>query len=93
LAKTEYGTSGSPTCSANQGKSIGATCVFHDIVSGDTFADCRGAIDCYRPSGTYGVLSTSSSIYRPAYRATTGYDLATGLGSVNAYNLVMAWPK
>ena len=93
LAKAEYGKSGSPTCSANQGKSIGATCVFHDIVSGDTFADCRGAIDCYRPSGTYGVLATSDTIYRPAYRATTGYDLATGLGSVNAYNLVMNWPK
>jgi len=93
LAKTEYGTSGSPTCSANKGKAIGAGCVFHDIVSGDVIQDCRGTIDCYRPSGTYGVLSTSSSLYRPAYRATLGYDLATGLGSVNAYNLVMNWPK
>ena len=93
LAKTEYGTSGSPTCSANKGASIGAGCVFHDIVSGDVIQDCVGAIDCYRPSGTYGVLSTSSSLYRPAYTAHNGYDLATGLGSVNAYNLVMNWPK
>ena len=93
LAKTEYGTSGSPTCSANKGKLIGAGCVFHDIVSGDVIQDCRGPIDCYRPSGTYGVLSTSSSIYRPAYTAHNGYDLATGLGSVNAYNLATNWPK
>jgi subtilase family serine protease len=93
LAKTEYGTSGDPTCSANNGKAIGAGCVFHDIVSGDVFADCVRSVDCYRPSGSYGVLSTSSSTYRPAYRATTGYDLATGIGSVNAYNLAVNWPK
>jgi subtilase family serine protease len=93
LAKAEYGTSGSPTCSANEGKAIGAGCIFHDIVSGDVIQDCRGTVDCYRPSGTYGSLSTSSSTYRPAYKATVGYDLATGLGSVNAYNLVMNWPK
>jgi subtilase family serine protease len=93
LAKAEYGKSGSPTCSADKGRTIGAGCVFHDIVSGDVIQDCRGAIDCYRPSGTYGVLSTSSSLYRPAYKATAGYDLATGLGSVNAFNLAKNWPK
>jgi hypothetical protein len=36
---------------------------------------------------------TAPSTYQPAYGAAPGYDLATGLGSVNAYNLVMnpAW--
>jgi hypothetical protein len=33
---------------------------------------------------------TASSSYQPAYPAASGYDLATGLGSVNAYNLVNA---
>jgi len=28
----------------------------------------------------------------PAYSATRGWDFATGIGSVNAYNLVMNWP-
>jgi hypothetical protein len=93
LAKAEYGTSGSSTCSANKGNAIGASCIFHDIVSGDVIQDCNNTIDCYRPSGAYGVLSTSSSAYRPAYKATVGYDLASGLGSVNAYNLVKKWPK
>jgi subtilase family serine protease len=93
LAKAEYGTAGSPACSADMGKAVGAGCIFHDIVSGDVFTDCTENIDCYRPSGTYGVLSTSTSIYRPAYKATVGYDLATGLGSVNAYNLALNWPK
>ena len=36
---------------------------------------------------------TAPTTYQPAYGAAPGYDLATGLGSVNAYNLVMnpAW--
>jgi subtilase family serine protease len=93
LARAEYGASGNVACSANKGGAIGAGCIFHDIVSGDIFTDCHGAVDCYRPSGTYGVLSTSGSVYRPVYKATTGYDLATGLGSVNAFNLAKNWPK
>jgi hypothetical protein len=47
----------------------------------------RGSTD----AGIYGVLSLSSSSYQPAYPATTGWDFATGLGSVNAYNLANAW--
>jgi hypothetical protein len=35
-------------------------------------------------------FSTAASTYQPAYGAAPGYDLATGLGSVNAYNLVMS---
>ena len=37
------------------------------------------------------MLSTSNSSYAPAYGATTGWDFATGIGSVNAYNLVTNW--
>lgn len=42
-------------------------------------------------SGTYGVLSTARMTYAPAFRATTGWDFASGIGSVNAYNLANAW--
>ncbi len=35
-------------------------------------------------------FSTAAQSYQPAYGAAPGYDLATGLGSVNAYNLVMS---
>ena len=38
-----------------------------------------------------GVLSTSNSSYAPAYPATNGWDFASGLGTVNAYNLVTSW--
>lgn len=47
----------------------------------------RGSTD----PGIYGVLSTSSASYQPAYPATAGWDFATGLGSVNAYNLANNW--
>jgi hypothetical protein len=34
------------------------------------------------------VLSTSNKSYKPAYTSGTGWDFATGIGTVNAYNLV-----
>ena len=38
----------------------------------------------------YGVLSTADNATSPAFAATPGYDLATGLGSPNVYSLVNA---
>ena len=37
--------------------------------------------------------TTAPATYQPAFGATPGWDMATGLGSVNAYNLVFdsAW--
>lgn len=42
-------------------------------------------------SSTGGALSTSATAYAPAFAAASGWNLATGLGSINAYNLVMNW--
>ena len=53
--------------------------------------NCTGSTDCYLPSGKNGVLSTTSSSYSKAYGTGTGWDFATGIGSVNAYNLVHGW--
>ena len=39
----------------------------------------------------FGVLSTSNTSFAPAYRATAGWDFATGLGTVNVANLVNNW--
>jgi hypothetical protein len=64
-----------------------STCVFYDVPAGSTIAmPCaQDSPDCtISTSGdTIGVLS--------GYATTTGYDLATGLGSVNATNLVTKW--
>jgi uncharacterized repeat protein (TIGR01451 family) len=76
-------------CNSTGGPS--GNCVFYDVTLGDMDINCTGAHNCYDPSGTYGVLSTSSSAYVPAYGTTTGWDFATGLGSVNAANLVAYW--
>jgi hypothetical protein len=51
------------------------------------YFDCYGA-----DSPIVGELSSSNSTGEPAYPSTIGYDLATGLGSVNATNLFDAWP-
>jgi len=91
LANAEYGASGSSSCNSSNGNAVGSTCIFYDITEGDNDVPCTGTHNCYDPSGTYGVLSTSNTAFQPAYQATTGWDFATGIGSVNAYNLVMAF--
>ena len=56
-------------------------------------SNCSGP-GCYDPGGPYGVLSTAGSAgYAPAFAARAGWDFATGIGSVNAANLVnnTAW--
>ena len=92
LAATEYGASGDRACNSTLGNTVGSSCIFYDVTQGDNDVDCAGTNNCYLPSGAIGVLSTSSSAYQPAYATTTGWDFATGIGTVNAYNLVNNWP-
>ena len=47
--------------------------------------------NCYLPSGTYGVMSTNNNAYAPAFATGTGWDFATGIGTVNVYNLITNW--
>ena len=71
-------------CNANGTPASG--CIFNDVASGTIAMPCaKGSPNCTVSTGTdtYGVLS--------GYTAGTGYDLATGLGSVNAYNLANNW--
>ena len=92
LAASEYGASGGSSCNSTLGNGIGASCIFNDVTMGDNDIVCLGYDNCYQPSGSYyGVLSSSTDSYEPAYPATTGWDFATGLGSVNAANLVNNW--
>ena len=66
--------------------------VFHDVTMGDMSVNCTGSFNCYGTSGrSYGVLSTSSSSLSRAYAAKSGWDFATGLGSVNVANLINSW--
>jgi len=93
----------SRVCDASLGNKTGAKCIFHDVTEGDIDVPCTGTITCYGysaggsldpllpPTPIYGVMSVSSSSLSPAFGATPGWNFATGLGSVNAANLVNNW--
>jgi len=91
LAAREYGANGFSACNSSKGQIISPYCVFNDVTVGDNDMDCADAVDCYRPSGAVGVESISNSAYQPTYYATIGYDFATGIGTINAANLVNNW--
>ncbi len=94
LAQTEYGVTGSASCDSTLGNAVDSSCIFYDVTEGDIDQPCVvGKPNCFSdgvPKRDFGVLSTSTSSYQPAYPATMGWDFATGIGTVNAYNLVMA---
>src|SRR6185437_1380537 len=60
---------------------------FHDVPAGSTIATpcIPASLNCVVniPGDSYGVLS--------GYSTAAGYDLATGLGSVDITNLVNQW--
>jgi hypothetical protein len=72
LAANQYGASGDSTCNSSNGNAVAMSCIFYDVTLGDIDAVCTGSNNCYTPSGTNGVLSTSNSSYAPAYGAATG---------------------
>ncbi len=61
------------------------SCVFYDVTSGSNAIPCAG--------GSPGCSSAQAAIdgFMTGHAAGPGYDLATGLGSVNATNLANAW--
>jgi hypothetical protein len=78
-----------------------STCTFYDVQTGNNSVACvAGSNNCSnQTSSGYGILVVPSA-YVPPYTASapgwptaTGYDLATGLGTVNAANLVNNWTK
>jgi len=73
---------------------IPSGCVFNDVTKGNNSVPCAGGSpNCSSTtSGTNGVLVTTSGTTKtPAFTTTPGYDLATGLGTVNVTNLAAAW--
>jgi hypothetical protein len=65
-----------------------STCVFYDVTTGTNAMACDDTValpvNC-GPAGSEGLGILTG------YNAGAGYDLATGLGSVNAANLVKNW--
>jgi subtilase family serine protease len=72
------------------GSSTNTTCVFNDITKGNNSVPCAGgSTNCSKTSsGGFGVLASGTT---PSFAAGAGYDLATGLGSINVGNLISKW--
>ncbi|HEY6465240.1 MAG TPA: S53 family peptidase [Candidatus Acidoferrales bacterium] len=85
------GQSGLNCDGSNTTVSPNAACIFHDVTSGTIAMPCQaptshdGTSDCDTSGGgPIGILT--------GYNAGTGYDLATGLGSLNVANFVGTMP-
>src|SRR6267154_716360 len=83
------------SCTSNASAVTNTTCVFYDIAKGNNSVACQGGTpNCSNKSTTanqFGILTTATGGSTPAFNATAGYDLATGLGSINVANLLSAW--
>jgi subtilase family serine protease len=105
LANQEYGSTGSDVCNSTNGNGVDRSCTFYDVTLGDNDVVCEYGNSCYGSANfltshrfghfspwVYGNLSTQTLTDQPAYPATTGWDFATGIGTVNVTNLVNNWP-
>jgi hypothetical protein len=85
---------GGNTCVSSAAAVSDASCVFYDIVTGTNSVICQGGSpNCSNTnsaSDQYGIM-VSGNPALAAFPAGSGYDLATGLGSVNVANLVKNW--
>jgi subtilase family serine protease len=103
LGAAEYGSTADPNqlnltaCNSNNGSTIDSSCVFYDVTVGDIDVVCQPLSkhkinNCFiAPGDTVGVLSTSNTTADVAYLTSSGWDFATGLGTVNITNLVNGW--
>jgi hypothetical protein len=91
LAANQYGSRALPNqknlaaCNASHGNTVADSCIFMDITRGSNQVACAGGtLNCSATKpGAVGKLT--------GYKAGAGYDLATGLGSLNIANLVNSW--
>jgi Pro-kumamolisin, activation domain/Bacterial Ig-like domain (group 3) len=100
LAAAQQAAAGTKTaCNSNGATLPVAACTFNDVTKGNNSVACDGgfaAVGCsVTGAGTTGILLEAPvppyTLNAPAWAATAGYDLATGLGSVNVANLVKNW--
>lgn len=83
----------------------GGAQAFHGVTRGDIAVNCGGTENCYgattasssggfggrRSQSANGVLSVTNASYDPAFGATANWNFATGMGTIDVYNLVTNW--
>jgi subtilase family serine protease len=92
LAKNETYANCNSSSFTNPANPAPPGCVFYDITNGNNSVACvSGSNPSCKVTGgaSYGILVDSKG--NPAYTAGTGYDMATGLGSINVGNLLTLW--
>ncbi|ABF39464.1 peptidase S8 and S53, subtilisin, kexin, sedolisin [Candidatus Koribacter versatilis Ellin345] len=85
LAGKQYSGSGAAACDTSAATTVNA-CTFYDVSLGSNAMPCAsGTLDCTLNDSSHflGVL--------PSYSSNAGYDLTSGLGTINAFNLVDSW--
>ena len=94
LAATQS-SNGYGACSAETVSASSPTCMFNDIDQETNAMPCDAADVTPNCTASYSTLGYSDAEYGlgilTGYNATTGFDLATGLGSLNVANVVNAW--
>jgi len=95
-------------CESASGDSPGSSCIFHNVTQGDIDVNCGGSQNCFGATATSGgsggrrgfaapsvngALSVSDQTYSPAFGTAAGWNFATGIGTINAFNLVNNWPS
>jgi hypothetical protein len=103
LAVAQNSAPGTAACNSSVA-APNAACTFNDITQGNNSVACVGSFstangfgnlnnpDCSTQAlNAIGVLVEPTATTTPGWAATAGYDLATGLGSVNVSNLVTNW--
>jgi uncharacterized membrane protein len=81
------------SCNSTGQALSGSTCAFNDVTKGNDSVPCAGtSANCSSVTSANGVLVDPAHTTTPAWTTTTGYDYATGLGSVNVTNLATQWP-
>jgi subtilase family serine protease len=101
-----YQLAATATCNSSNGDPGVSACVFHNVTQGDIDVNCGGTQNCFGETATStgfghrggngqsaanGALSSSDQSYAPAFGTAAGWNFASGIGSVNAFNLVNAW--
>lgn len=68
-------------------------CIFYDITKGNNSVACdAGSPNCSGIGTDSGILVDPNNPVSPAWNAGVGFDVVTGLGSVNIQNLIANWP-
>jgi subtilase family serine protease len=102
LAAVEYGSAGAAAaCDASQGAILSSACIFYDVTAGSSAQPCNvssysknaagsaPAGSCVADAGeATGIMEIGGVA---SYAAGTGYDVASGLGSINAAALVASF--